>query len=51
MVTRFYWARGMIRGLIESLLAETSFRVIVVDSRPEKVRELRKEKWTNSATG
>ncbi|MDB4757440.1 PQQ-binding-like beta-propeller repeat protein [Akkermansiaceae bacterium] len=38
-------------GLIESLLAETSFRVIVVDSRPEKVRELRKKKWTNSATG
>lgn len=36
--------------LIESLLAETSFRVIVIDSRPEKVRALREERWTNSAT-
>lgn len=37
--------------LIGSLLSETNFRVIVVDPRPEKVRELRDGRWTSAATG
>lgn len=37
-------------GLIESLLAETDFRVIAVDSRTERVRSLREERWINATT-
>ncbi len=38
-------------GLIESLLSETEFRVIAVESRRERVRSLRDERWTNAMTG
>jgi len=37
--------------LIESLLSETNFRVIVVDSRPEKVRQIRGKSLVSSVTG
>ncbi|MBT6398576.1 MAG: PQQ-like beta-propeller repeat protein, partial [Verrucomicrobia bacterium] len=37
--------------LIESLLSETNFRVIVVDSRPEKVRQIREKSLVSSVTG
>ena len=37
-------------GLIESLLSETDFRVIAVDSRAESVRSLRDERWINATT-
>jgi hypothetical protein len=37
--------------LIESLLSESEFRVIAVDSRSERVRSLRDEKWINAKTG
>ncbi len=36
--------------LIESLLAETDFRMIAVDSRSERVRSLREERWINATT-
>jgi hypothetical protein len=36
--------------LIESLLSETGFRVIAVDSRSERVRTLRDKRWTNGKT-
>ncbi|MDA7892695.1 PQQ-like beta-propeller repeat protein, partial [Akkermansiaceae bacterium] len=37
--------------LIESLLSETNFRVIIVDSRPEKVRQIREKSLVSSVTG
>lgn len=37
--------------LLESLLANTNFRVLVVDPRPERVRELRSKSWTSATTG
>ncbi len=37
-------------GLIKSLLSETEFRVIAVDSRSERVRSLRDERWINAKT-
>ena len=37
--------------LIHSLMTETEFRVIAVESRPEKVRSMRKAEWMNVKTG